>query len=170
MIKKYIRFFFVLLLFLNSSQLIASETVTFLDLDAVLNNTQKGKSIVNKLNDLKNLNSSNFKNKSQEIKKNEKELINKKNILSEEEFEKSIISLKKEIEVFNQDNNSNMLKYENLKKKELDKFINEITPLIENYIIENSISLVINQKNIFIGNNKYDITDNIINIVDKNLK
>ena len=97
-------------------------------------------------------------------------MINKKNILSEEEFEKSIISLKKEIEVFNQDNNSNMLKYENLKKKELDKFINEITPLIENYIIENSISLVINQKNIFIGNNKYDITDNIINIVDKNLK
>ena len=170
MIKKYIRFFFVLLLFLNSSQLIASETVTFLDLDAVLNNTQKGKSIVNKLNDLKNLNSSNFKNKSQEIKKKEQELINKKNILSEEEFEKRIISLKKEIEVFNQDNNSNMLKYENLKKKELDKFINEITPLIENYIIENSISLVINQKNIFIGNNKYDITDNIINIVDKNLK
>ena len=170
MIKKYIRFFFVLLLFLNSSQLIASETVTFLDLDAVLNNTQKGKSIVNKLNELKNLNSSNFKNKSQEIKKKEQELINKKNILSEEEFEKSIISLKKEIEVFNQDNNSNMLKYENLKKKELDKFINEITPLIENYIIENSISLVINQKNIFIGNNKYDITDNIINIVDKNLK
>lgn len=170
MIKKYIRFFFALLLFLNSSQLIASETVTFLDLDAVLNNTQKGKSIVNKLNDLKNLNSSNFKNKSQEIKKKEQELINKKNILSEEEFEKSIISLKKEIEVFNQDNNSNMLKYENLKKKELDKFINEITPLIENYIIENSISLVINQKNIFIGNNKYDITDNIINIVDKNLK
>ena len=170
MIKKYIRFFFVLLLFLNSSQLIASETVTFLDLDAVLNNTQKGKSIVNKLNDLKILNSSNFKNKSQEIKKKEQELINKKNILSEEEFEKSIISLKKEIEVFNQDNNSNMLKYENLKKKELDKFINEITPLIENYIIENSISLVINQKNIFIGNNKYDITDNIINIVDKNLK
>ena len=170
MIKKYIRFFFVLLLFLNSSQLIASETVTFLDLDAVLNNTQKGKSIVNKLNDLKNLNSSNFKNKSQEIKKKEQELINKKNILSEEEFEKSIISLKKEIEVFNQDNNSNMLKYENLKKKELDKFINEITPLIENYIIENSISLVINQKNIFIGNNKYDITDNIINIVDKHLK
>ena len=170
MIKKYIRFFFVLLLFLNSSQLIASETVTFLDLDAVLNNTQKGKSIVNKLNDLKNLNSSNFKNKSQEIKKKEQELINKKNILLEEEFEKSIISLKKEIEVFNQDNNSNMLKYENLKKKELDKFINEITPLIENYIIENSISLVINQKNIFIGNNKYDITDNIINIVDKNLK
>ena len=80
MIKKYIRFFFVLLLFLNSSQLIASETVTFLDLDAVLNNTQKGKSIVNKLNDLKNLNSSNFKNKSQEIKKKEQELINKKNI------------------------------------------------------------------------------------------
>ena len=169
MIKKYFKFFFILITLLNFSQLFASEKVTFLDLDAVLNNSQKGKVIVKKLNDLKNLNSNYFETKSKEIKKKEQELINKKNILSEEEFEKNFVVLKKEIEEFNKENKDNLLKYEKLKKKELDNFINKITPLIEDYTVKNSISLVLNQKNIFIGSNEYDITDDIINIVDKNL-
>ena len=62
------------------------------------------------------------------------------------------------------------MKYEELKKKELDNFIRRITPLIENYTVTNSISLVVNQKNIFIGSKKYDITSDIINLVDNNLK
>ena len=169
MIQKYFKFFIILITLLNFSQLFASEKVTFLDLDAVLNNSQKGKVIVKKLNDLKNLNSNYFETKSKEIKKKEQELINKKNILSEEEFEKNFVVLKKEIEEFNKENKDNLLKYEKLKKKELDNFINKITPLIEDYTIKNSISLVLNQKNIFIGSNKYDITDDIIRIVDKNL-
>ena len=169
MIQKYFKFFIILITLLNFSQLFASEKVTFLDLDAVLNNSQKGKVIVKKLNDLKNLNSNYFETKSKEIKKKEQELINKKNILSEEEFEKNFVVLKKEIEEFNKENKDNLLKYEKLKKKELDDFINKITPLIEDYTVKNSISLVLNQKNIFIGSNEYDITDDIINIVDKNL-
>ena len=169
MIQKYFKFFIILITFLNFSQLFASEKVTFLDLDAVLNNSQNGKVIVKKLNDLKNLNSNYFETKSKEIKKKEQELINKKNILSEEEFEKNFVVLKKEIEEFNKENKDNLLKYEKLKKKELDNFINKITPLIEDYTVKNSISLVLNQKNIFIGSNEYDITDDIINIVDKNL-
>ena len=169
MIQKYFKFFIILITLLNFSQLFASEKVTFLDLDAVLNNSQKGKVIVKKLNDLKNLNSNYFETKSKEIKKKEQELINKKNILSEEEFEKNFVVLKKEIEEFNKENKDNLLKYEKLKKKELDNFINKITPLIEDYTVKNSISLVLNQKNIFIGSNEYDITDDIINIVDKNL-
>ena len=169
MIKKYFKFFFILITLLNFSQLFASEKVTFLDLDAVLNNSQNGKVIVKKLNDLKNLNSNYFETKSKEIKKKEQELINKKNILSEEEFEKNFVVLKKVFVEFNKENKDNLLKYEKLKKKELDNFINKITPLIEDYTVKNSISLVLNQKNIFIGSNEYDITDDIINIVDKNL-
>ena len=170
MIQKYFKFFIILITLLNFSQLFASEKVTFLDLDAVLNNSQKGKVIVDKLNDFKNLNSNYFETKSKEIKKKEQELINKKNILSEEEFEKNFVVLKKEIEEFNKENKDNLLKYEKLKKKELDNFINKITPLIEDYTVKNSISLVLNQKNIFIGNNKYDITDDIIKLINKEFK
>ena len=46
----------------------------------------------------------------------------------------------------------------------------KIEPLIQDYVNKNSISIVLNQKNLFIGNRKYDITLDIINIIDKNLK
>ena len=56
------------------------------------------------------------------------------------------------------------------KKNELDNFLKKITPFIEKYIAENSVGLVLNQKNIFIADKKYDITEKIIAIVDENLK
>ena len=43
-----------------------------------------------------------------------------------------------------------------------------ISPIIENYIREKSITIVLNKKNIFIASKDYDITNEIINIVDKN--
>ena len=43
----------------------------------------------------------------------------------------------------------------------------KINPLIEEYIIKNSISMVFNQKNLFIADKKYDITNQIIEIIDK---
>ena len=43
-----------------------------------------------------------------------------------------------------------------------------IQPIIENYVKEKSITIVLNKKNIFIASKEYDITDDIINIVDKN--
>ncbi len=54
------------------------------------------------------------------------------------------------------------------KQNELDEFMKFISPIIENYIIEKSITIVLNKKNIFIASKEYDITSDIINIVDKN--
>ena len=54
------------------------------------------------------------------------------------------------------------------KKIELDEFMKFIQPIIENYVKEKSITIVLNKKNIFIASKEYDITDDIINIVDKN--
>ena len=52
----------------------------------------------------------------------------------------------------------------------MDDLLKKITPLIERYVKDNSISLVLNKNNIFIGDKKFDITNDIINIVDKNIK
>ena len=97
-------------------------------------------------------------------------IIEKTKVTSKDEFDTLLSKLKKEIDTFNKNKNIEIMKYEELKKKELDNFIRRITPLIENYTVTNSISLVVNQKNIFIGSKKYDITSDIINLVDNNLK
>ena len=166
------KFFFIsfLIYFFNILPLQSDDKVTFLNLDAVLNNSKIGKTIVQQLSELKENNSKNFNIEREKIKKKEEDLIAKQNILSKEEFNSKLSDLKKEIDIFNKEKNIKIIDYEKLKKKELDKFIKRITPLIENYTVDNSISLVVNQKNIFIGNKKYDITKDIIDLVDNNLK
>ena len=166
------KFFFIsfLIYFFNILPLQSDDKVTFLNLDAVLNNSKIGKTIVQQLSELNENNSKNFNIEREKIKKKEEDLIAKQNILSKEEFNSKLSDLKKEIDIFNKEKNIKIIDYEKLKKKELDNFIKRITPLIENYTIDNSISLVVNQKNIFIGNKKYDITKDIIDLVDNNLK
>ena len=166
------KFFFIsfLIYFFNILPLQSDDKVTFLNLDAVLNNSKIGKTIVQQLSELNENNSKNFNIEREKIKKKEEDLIAKQNILSKEEFNSKLSDLKKEIDIFNKEKNIKIIDYEKLKKKELDKFIKRITPLIENYTVDNSISLVVNQKNIFIGNKKYDITRDIIDLVDNNLK
>mgnify|MGYP001205751257 CR=1 FL=1 len=162
------KFFFIsfLIYFFNILPLQSDDKVTFLNLDAVLNNSKIGKTIVQQLSELKENNSKNFNIEREKIKKREEDLIAKQNILSKEEFNSKLSDLKKEIDIFNKEKNIKIIDYEKLKKKELDKFIKRTTPLIENYTIDNSISLVVNQKNIFIGNKKYDITRDIIDLVE----
>tara|TARA_B100001057_G_scaffold273069_1_gene273393 strand:+ start:4114 stop:4626 length:513 start_codon:yes stop_codon:yes gene_type:complete len=164
---KFLIFFFVILII---TPLNSEEKVTYLNLDAVLNKTIIGMKIVKKLNDLKNVNLKQINTKKKNIKNKEQDLVKKKNILSKEEFETNLLALQKEIGIFNSEKNEKQIEYENIKKQELNNFTKMITPLIESYIIKNSISLVVNQNNIFIGNKKYDITNDIINLIDNNLK
>ena len=169
--KIFFKFFLILIfIFISHSQSIADQKINFLNLEKILNNSNSGKKIVKNLEALKNINANNFKKKSEEIRIKEDNLLKQKNILSKEEFEKKIINLRQEVDQFNKNRNKTIKEYEIRKKNELDEFLKKITPLIEKYIAENSIGLVLNQKNVFIEDKKYDITDKIIAIVDENLK
>ena len=169
--KIYFKLILILLFILIKQPLsLADQKITFLNLEKILNDSNTGKKILRNLETIKNNNSNNFKKISDEIRSKEEDILKQKNILSEEEFEKKIINLRQEVKQFNNDRNKIIKEYEVTKKIELDNFLKKITPFIEKYIAENSIGLVLNQKNIFIADKKYDITNKIIAIVDENLK
>ena len=54
-----------------------------------------------------------------------------------------------------------------IKNKKIEAFFINISPLIENYMKTNNISMVIDKKNIFIVDSNYDITPQIIEILNK---
>tara|TARA_B100000575_G_C22772418_1_gene458587 strand:- start:35 stop:547 length:513 start_codon:yes stop_codon:yes gene_type:complete len=169
--KIYFKLILILLFILIKQPLsLADQKITFLNLEKILNDTNTGKKILRNLETIKNNNSNNFKKISDEIRSEEEDILKQKNILSEEEFEKKIINLRQEVRRFNDDRNKIIKEFEITKKNELDNFLKKITPFIEKYIAENSVGLVLNQKNIFIADKKYDITNEIIAIVDENLK
>ena len=72
-------------------------------------------------------------------------------------------------------------KYKEKKIKEIDdlknkrnadivNFLNLINPIIEKYMTENSIYMLIDKKNIFIASKEYDITNNLIELIDIQIK
>ena len=52
----------------------------------------------------------------------------------------------------------------------LNNFFTQINPIIQSYMNDNSINLLFEQKNVFIGKNSFDITEDIINKIDNKLK
>ncbi len=168
--NKKIKIYILTLLVLIMTNVKAEEKVTFLNLDYVLSNSISGKIILNELNILKKKNENNFNDLSKKIKQKEQDLLNKRNILSEEDFKVKLSNLKKEINEFNQERNKQITIYENIKKEKLDDYLKKISPIIQDYIINNSISIVFNQKDIFIGSKKNDITLDVVKLVDQKIK
>ena len=56
------------------------------------------------------------------------------------------------------------------KQVEFGEFFKKITPIIEQYVSEKKIDIVLDRKNVFVASKKKDITQEIINIIDSKIK
>ena len=145
----------------------ADEKIAFINIDTIFNNSLTGKKISKNLEDFKNKNLKKLKVREEEILEKEKKLLSQKNILSKEDFNIKVSELKKEINLFKESKKNLSNEFEKKRLEELNIFMKTITPVIEDYITKNSITLVFNQKNLFIADKKYDITDEILKIINK---
>ena len=81
-----------------------------------------------------------------------------------------ISKLQKNIKEFNLFKNETQNDFKKSKNDEIMNFFNKIDPIIQTYLDKNSIDILFNNKNIIIGKDSLDITNNIIKIVNMNLK
>ena len=104
------------------------------------------------------------------LKNLEKNINNQKNILSKTELEKKIKDLKNKIIVFNKDKDNLSKEFNEYKNNQVADFMKKIQPLVSDYIEKNSINIVLDKKNVIIGQKEHDITFKILEIVNKNIK
>ena len=166
--KKYLYF---LIIFLFSPSLsFGSEKAAFLDIDYILNNSDLGKSIYSELNRINKQNIDNL-NKIEKILKDKKIAIDKtKNISTKEKLDKDIDLFNQDVEKYRLKKNTTLKNFKSKKKKELDNFLIKINPIIQKYMKNNSIDIVFEKNQIFMGSNNLDITNDIIELVNKNFK
>ena len=160
---------FILVFFLNlfASLCFANQNIVFLDLDFIFNNSNLGKKILSNLEQInKNINS-NINNEQKILIEKENNIKSSKNILSEEEFKKKVAEFNKELNNFNMNKQKLILSFNSNRDLEVNNFIKKINPLIQDYMEKNSIDLVLEKKNMFIGNSKYDITIIILELINK---
>ena len=160
------RFFILclyLILFLNFYSISnAEQSVKFVNIELLVNKTKIGNQILDKINSLDKENIEKLKFFEEQIKEKQKEIKLKKNVISEIEFEKEVTNLNNKILDFNNQKKNMVEELTNIKNKELNLFFENIKPIVENYMSENSIDMIVNSKNIFMGNNKSDITNDLI--------
>ena len=160
----------IFILLINLTFAKADEKITYLNIDSLIQNTSYGKTLLNEIEILNKKKISEFKKREQDIKKKEQDLINKKNVLSKEDFKKNALNIKKQMDNFNLDKRKSNVEFENKRNDLLNNFFKKIRPIIEKYVEENNISAVLNKKNIFIANKKYDITEELIKVINEKLK
>ena len=73
----------------------------------------------------------------------------------------------KEVEKYRIEKDELIKNFQKIKKTKLDDFINKINPIIQKYMNENSIDIVLEKKQIFIGNINKDISNDIIKLIEK---
>ena len=168
LIKKFTTIIIVLFTFTHLSQ--AQEKIVYLNLDSVVNNTQAGKSIIAKLENSKKTALQKFEKKEKDLKKIENEINKQKNIISEDELKKKLFEFRKKVTNFRQDRERVINEFNQKKKMEFDLFFKKITPIIESYVKEKNIDIVLDRKNIFIASKKRNITQDIIKIIDSKIK
>ncbi len=163
------KFFFVVIILISSTLSYAENGIYFVDADRVLNNSDYGKKIVNKLKKINSNNLSDIEKDENELKKIEDEINKIKNIISQDELNKKISDLKDKIIKYREKKDFKFKEYNDLKNKELKAFFDKITPFIEKFMEINSIKIILEKKNIFIANSKYDKTGLLIDFLNKNI-
>jgi Skp family chaperone for outer membrane proteins len=168
-----IKNFFIIifsLFFFNNVLANENKKIVYINVDFILNNSILGKNILNDLKKINNKNLENISSTEKELKKENDEIAKVKNIISKEEFENRINDLKKKIDNFNSLKDKLSIELNQLRQKEIKNFFKKINPLIQVYMDENFIDIIIDKKNIFIARSDYDITTDIINLIDNEFK
>tara|TARA_X000000950_G_scaffold163022_2_gene199312 strand:- start:1922 stop:2413 length:492 start_codon:yes stop_codon:yes gene_type:complete len=161
--KKALLFFSFFLLLISNS--ISSEIV-IVDINFLLKNSNKGKLVQKELDNLSSKNSKKFQEKKKLLETEEKKIASKKNILSKEDFNKEVLSFRQKVEKYEIERRKSSQEINNIKLKKVSKLLEEINKILLEYSTKNSISTVIDKKNIIITKEENDITKAILKILD----
>ena len=169
MFKKLIFFFCILLIF-NTQNVLSNDKIVYLDVNFIINKSKPAISIIKKIEKIKDKESKKLKLTGDELKKKNDELIKTKNLLSEKELKDKVSKLREEIKLFEKKKVETINDLNKKKKNELNEFLKLVNPIIKDYMDKNSIDIVIDKKNIFIAKTDKDITNDILEIINKEIK
>ena len=164
-ITYFILFFFIF--FLTNTQ--ASNKIVFVDMDYLINNSTFGKKIIKKIETEDKKNVEILRSREISLKKVEDEIKKKKNIISDQELQKEINLLKKNIKEFKSEKNTLVKNFTQFKNDQLNTVLLEFNKIIKDYMAKNSIDIVFDKKNIYIGKSSNDITQNILEEIENRL-
>ena len=165
--KKFLLIFSIIFFYHN---IVLADTPYFLDFKLILNESEAGKKaqkyLKNKLeNGIKNL-----KSKEKKLLEEEKKIISQKKILAPEEYKKKVSDLRSKVSKLQQDRNTLLETVAKQRSKARNELLKNLNPLIQDYMNEKKIRMVVDKKSLLLADENLDITKDIMSLLNKKLK
>jgi len=164
MLKQFVKLFVITFLILGytNSKTSAETNIVYLDLKIIMNESAAGKKAQDYLEKQHKNNLASFKKTAEKLKKEEMDLIAKKQVMEKEKYQKAIEKLRSKAANFAKERREKTEELAKTRMKARNDLLSAIKPLLEKYSNENGVDLVIDKKNVIIGKSNIDITSIII--------
>jgi outer membrane protein len=165
--KYLVKFFVVTLFTLVCTHASAEQKIVYIDMKYVLNNSKAGKGAQDYLSKSLKKSQKKIANKEKELKKDEADLLGKKNVLSKEAYAKSTDDLRKKVIDYRTSRRAVADNIAKLKAKARKDLLDKVNPILDQYSKENNVTLIIDKKYLIMGNTDLDITNLVIEELNK---
>ena len=160
----------IFFIFFSKVSISQENKTVYLDLNMIMENSNAGKSINSQLETNHKKNIANFQKLEEELKNEEVKIISQKTVISKEDFENKIMNLRDKANKYRKERNDSINNLNNQRLGATQKMMALIRPILSEYSDNNSISLIIQKRNIIIGKTSLDITNDILKIVDEKIE
>jgi len=160
----------ILVVFFFTIQAFSEQKIAIIDMDKVISTSKSGVSILKQLTDLNNKNLIFLKKEEKKFKEKEIKLISQKNIISETDFQNKVNELKSEIKNYNQNRDKMINEFNKLKVDNTNNLLKLINPILLKFSDDKEISIILQKKNLVVAKTQLDITDEVIKIVNSEIK
>ena len=167
--KNILKFLFIIFLFFNIQNLHAGN-VYFIDFNKVLNESIAGKKALDSLKKKFSTESGKFNNIEKSLIEKEREIISKRKILAKEEYQKQVIQLRKDVTKVQKDKKNSLNNLGKTRAKARTELLSKLNPILKAYMEKNKIQIVIDKKEVLYGNSGLEITNQIMEILNKEVK
>ncbi len=163
-------FLLISIFFLTIEKKVFASDIYFIDYSKVMNQSIAGKKAQDYLKNLMKSSNKKFNDNAKKLKDEENKIIGQKNALSKEEYKKKADALRKKVFELNKEREKSIREVAAKRKKAGDQMLKNLNPLLGKYMKENNIAVVIDKKNVLMGDKKFEITSQIIEILNKEFK
>ena len=156
-------------LFLFNTPTLKAETV-FLDFQFILGQSSAGKKANQLLKSELEKGIKSLKDRENKLQKEEKDIIQQKKILSPEEYKKKISNLRSKVSNLQKDRQTILNKIAEKRNKARSTILKSLNPIVKEYMAQKNVKIVLDKKSVLLANDELDITKDIMQELNKNLK
>jgi Skp family chaperone for outer membrane proteins len=168
-LKYIVKIFVITYLIFGITNSFAENKVVYIDMNKILIKSKVGAFVEKELTKLHETKLKGFKKTEENLKKKEIDLISKRNILARNEFDGKVKLLNEEAQKYQAERRKWFDEVGAKRNAARGEVLKSIDPILTDYFEKNQVSLILYKRNIAIGNSELDITDAIIDELNKKL-